>query len=281
MNNKLILVEGIPGSGKTTIANKIKEYFESQGKKVKLYNEGDGHPVDLAWIAYIPIDEYRELINKHPNYGDIIKKNTTFEEDYALVAYTKLGMHLNENTLMKFFENHEIYNARVSLDVFKKILFKRWSQFANNIDEDSITIFECAYLQNHINELLAYHNKDVNYIVDYMMELIDKVKNLNPKLIYLTQPSVSETINRVAKERVSSDKSKYDDWIDLVIEYIESCPYAKAQSLKGYEGVIKFFEVRKMIELDVIQNLSIDNAIISNETYNWDEVVKKVLAEIS
>lgn len=41
MNNesKLIVLEGIDGTGKTTTANKLKEHYEQQGKKVKLYHE--------------------------------------------------------------------------------------------------------------------------------------------------------------------------------------------------------------------------------------------------
>lgn len=36
---KLIVLEGIDGTSKTTTANKLKEHYEQQGKKVKLYHE--------------------------------------------------------------------------------------------------------------------------------------------------------------------------------------------------------------------------------------------------
>ena len=63
MDTKLILVEGIPGSGKSTIANKIREYLESQNIDTTLFNEGDAHPADLAWCSYIPENEYKDIIN--------------------------------------------------------------------------------------------------------------------------------------------------------------------------------------------------------------------------
>lgn len=31
-------------------------------------------------------------------------------------------------------------------------------------DKNKIIIFECAFLQNHVNESLAVHEKDLNYI---------------------------------------------------------------------------------------------------------------------
>jgi len=36
---KLLVLEGIDGTGKTTTANKLKEHYEQQGKKVFLYHE--------------------------------------------------------------------------------------------------------------------------------------------------------------------------------------------------------------------------------------------------
>lgn len=278
MKNRLILVEGIPGSGKSTIANKIKDYLGSKGIKTKLFNEGDLHPVDLAWSAYITLDEYQELLKNNQEYEEVIKDNTKLEEGYAIVAYTKLGISPGEYKLMKYFEQHEVYDAKVSLDTFKKIHIKRWEQFAKNAEDDEVVIFECSYLQNHVNELMGYHNKDVNYITEYMIDLIKIVGSLNPRLIYLFQPNVYETIDRVARERVSSDKSKWEDWIDLVIRYVENSQYGKSHNLSGFKGVIEFFETRKKIELAVIDKLSVDKAIIDNPEYNWDEVFKQVLS---
>jgi hypothetical protein len=277
MKNRLILVEGIPGSGKSTIARKIKEYFESKDIKVNLFNEGDWHPTDLAWSAYITLGDYKELLENNQEYAEAIKCNTKLEEDYAIVAYTKLEFSSKEDKLLKYFEQHEVYDGKVSLDTFKRIHFKRWEQFAKDIEGDTVVIFECSYLQNHVNELMGFHNEDVSFIMDYMINLIKIVESLNPMLIYLTQPSVYETIQRVAKERVSQDKSKWQDWIDLVIKYVECSPYGKNHKLNGFKGVIEFFEARKKIELVVIDKLSVDKVIIDNPEYNWEDVYKQVL----
>ncbi len=55
MNTKLILVEGIPGSGKSTFARRIAGHYQALGQTVRLYNEGDYHPADVAWNACIPL----------------------------------------------------------------------------------------------------------------------------------------------------------------------------------------------------------------------------------
>lgn len=278
MKNRLILIEGIPGSGKSTIASRIKDYLQNTGIKVKLYSEGDAHPADLAWNACIQIDEYEKLLNDYPKYAEIIRNNTQFEENYAVVAYIKLALGTEESELMNYFEAHEVYDGKVSLNTFKKLHLKRWERFAMNINDNSIIIFECSYLQNHINELMGFHNKDLEYITDYMIDLIKTVEVLNPRLIYLTQPNVYETIQRVAKERVSPDKNKWEDWIDRVIRYVEASEYGCKHKLKGFEGLVEFFKSRKEIELAVVKKLPIDKAIINNLEYNWDEVFNEVLS---
>ena len=62
MKNRLILVEGIPGSGKSTISKKIRDFLVSKGLDVVLYNEGDLHPTDMAWNALLSKEEYDNVI---------------------------------------------------------------------------------------------------------------------------------------------------------------------------------------------------------------------------
>lgn len=277
MKNKLILVEGIPGSGKSTISSKIANYLKEKGVNAKLFNEGDSHPADMAWNAYILMDEYKDLLKNNAKHESEIKKNSVLEEDYALVAYTKLNFGPEDKELAKFFESHEVSDGRSSLELFKKLHFKRWADFGQNVDEDRVVIFECSYLQNHVNELMGAHNKDKEFITSYMLDLIKTVKHLNPKLIYLSQENIRETISRVSSERLSSNKEVWPDWIDMVIKYVENSKYGQANNLKGFDGVIKFFEDRKKIELSVIDKLDIDKSIVLNTDYNWDEVFKDVL----
>ncbi|EKQ58266.1 MULTISPECIES: thymidylate kinase [unclassified Clostridium] len=274
MKNRLILIEGIPGSGKTTISKKIKNFFTNKGFKVELYNEGDAHPADMAWNALLSIDEYNNIIRENKKIENLIVENSIFEENYVIVAYTKLGFHRKQNKLMNFFEDHEIYDGRASSEFFKEIHIRRWKGFLKRMLEDNekMVIFECAFLQNHVNELLAMHAKEFDYIKEYLNELAGIVRELNPKLVYLNQINIKETINRVAKERVSSNKDIYPDWIDVTIEYFENSKYGKNNGLSGINGLIQYFEKRQEIELEIIKSLPIDNLVINNKNYDYKNV---------
>lgn len=279
MKNRLILVEGIPGSGKTTISKKIKKHLASKGLEVLLYNEGDMHPADMAWNALLNIDEYNNIVNEYKEYEKIIKDNSIFEDDYVIVAYTKLGFRRQQNKLMNFFEEHEIYDGRVSADIFKQIHLKRWKRFGEEMQENKnkIVIFECSFLQNHVNELLAIHDKDFDYIRNYLNELIETVAELKPKLIYLNQLSIKETINRIAKERISHNKNIYPGWLEMSIEYFENSSYGKRNNINGIDGLVKYFEKRQEIELGVISSLDLDKLIIYNENYDYNNIENTII----
>jgi uridine kinase len=281
MTNRLILVEGMPGSGKTTISTKIKDHLINKGLNVILYNEGDFHPADMAWNALFTKEEYDNLIKENKEYEQVIKENSVLEDDYVIVSYTKLDLSKNNNELMKNFEGHEVYDGRVSFETFKNIHLTRWKKFSDEMkeSENEIVIFECAFLQNHINELLAVHEKDVQFIKEYLKELIETVKGLNPKLIYLNQDSVKETLSRVAKERISDNKEMHQDWIDMIIEYFQNSNYGNHNNIKGLDGVVRYFEKRQEIELKVIDNLSIDQCIITNYDYDWEAIINKITKE--
>lgn len=282
MKNRLILVEGIPGSGKTTISKKIKNHLVSKGLEVLLYNEGDMHPADMAWNALLNMDEYNNIIDEYKTHEKIIKENSIFEDDYVILAYTKLGFHRKQNKLMNFLEEREIYDGRVSADTFKQIHLKRWKKFGEEMKENKnkIVIFECSFLQNHVNELLAIHDKDFDYIRDYLNELIGTVTELKPKLIYLNQASIKETINRVSKERVSHNKDMYPGWLETSIQYFKNSSYGKRNNINGFDGLIRYFEKRQEIELGIIKSLALDKLIIYNKNYDYENIENTIINDL-
>lgn len=280
MKNRVIIIEGIPGSGKSTSAKKVETYLVEKGIKAKLYNEGSAHPVDMAWNAYLTMKEYRDLLEQYPEYKQVIQEHTQIENEYVTIAYTQLGFYPNENELMNKLEAHEVYDGRVDLATFEKLYLKRWGDF--KLEEDEVAIFECAYLQNQIGELMQIHNMPKAYIYNYLLNLLKGIQQYKPLIIYLTQRDVEETIMRVAKERVSPDKSKWEDWIDLVIRSVETCKYGKLHGLKGTEGVIQFYKDRKELELEFINKINeqylalADVEILANDTYDWKQLEHKL-----
>lgn len=273
---KLILVEGVPGSGKTTTAGKIEKYLRDASHNVKCYEEGDLHPCDLAWHACVPIFEYNQMLNIYPKLKNLLVQNTSIEGDYAYVAYTKLGL-TPKNELFNRLVELEIYGGKVEYEEFKKHHFNRWSRFADNAE--GIHIFECAYLQNHVGELLLTYQLDKEEIINYMNELIMTVNKLNPLLVYLAPTSVGWTINNVANERKTDNPELWKDWIDLVIEYIGNSKYGKSMGKIDKEKTIEFFKMRKGLEENIIIQLPTLSTVFEIDK-NWNEVFNTIKSRI-
>jgi len=269
MNTKLILVEGIPGSGKSTIAAKIARRYEALGRQVNLYQEGQLHPADLGWIACVPAAQFDGVLKKHPLLRGQIKRNTAFEGDYALIAYTQVRH--GGKTFHEEMEALEVYDGRAPDEAFYGLHYGRWRAFNGCAAQgDALTIFECAFLQNHVSELLFWRGADEGAVTLHCNRLLECVEPLSPVLIYLSQPDMRETVLRAARER--------DQWLERVVAYCEVCPYGKLHGIKGFDGAMETFALRKQLELKILDQLDIPHVIIENPDYDWDAVWAQITA---
>ena len=276
MNSRLILVEGIPGAGKTTTARKIKEKLIDEGKEAILYEDGMSHPADMAWNACLKEDEYNDFIKKCSEMWEGSKKSiskeelisriqrqTRIEDNNVILAYTKIDFPEDCYwSLIGDVASKEICDGRKSLDEFRDIHLRRWSKFAEQaLLNDNIYIFECAFLQNHIFELLGVYEKSDEEIYLYLKILLETVKSLSPSIVYIEPSSVEDIIIQAANERKSPEGSG-PDWIDEVANWVSNMNFGKSHNLKGIEGVFYFCKERLRIDKLMIEKLNVPVTII-------------------
>lgn len=267
MNTKLILVEGIQGSGKSTIAQKISDYLKPQNQAVTLYAEGQPHPADLAWNACVPMGELDGLLLKYKNIEPQIKNNMRVEGGNAIIAYTLV--ETEEYSFYQDFEKYEVYNNKVPPNAFRELHYSRWQAFGAQANkENTLNIFESAFLQNHVSELMNFQLAGQEEIEMHLNRLLAPVLCLSPVLIYLSPANVEETIERVAQER----EFIYGKWIDALIDHTENCPYGKKYNLKGRQGVLQNIENRKKMELEIIERLPIQTVVFENNNFDWGKL---------
>lgn len=276
MKSRLILVEGIPGAGKTTTARKVKEKLIEQGENVILYEEGVSHPADMAWNSYLNKEEYYDFINKCCEMWEKSKKTISKEElinrinlkvriedDHIILAYTRIDFPEECYwSLIGDVASKEICDGRRSLEEFRDIHLKRWSRFADEaLLNDNIYIFECAFLQNHIFELLGVYEKSDEEIYVYLNNLLKTVKVLNPAIVYIDPANVEDVLMKAASERKSPDDSR-PDWIDEIANWVSNINFGKSHNLKGIEGVFSFCKERLRIDKLMIEKLDVQVTII-------------------
>lgn len=248
-------VEGLQGSGKSTLVQKLSD----KNKEYTTYREGDYSPVELAWCAYLDKSQYENIINKYSEIKDQIEAKTVMEDDHYIVSYTQIitdipGFH-------KDLEQYEIYNSRKSFTEFKDIVLNRFKKW-NGRNE----IFECSIFQNIIEDLILFKMATDDEIVDFYKDIKETLSGKDYRIIYLKTGNVAESINTIKRER--SDENGVELWFPMMCEYFNSSPYAKANGLSGYEGLIKHLKHRQELELRLCADVFFDKSeILESKKY--------------
>jgi len=104
---------------------------------------------------------------------------------------------------------------------------------------------------------------------NHILETAEIVRHLDPILIYLHPGEAGETLRRVAQVRPQ-------EWLDFVIAYHTQQGHGKAQGWHGFDGMVKFYEMRQAIELDLLPRLPWDILLVPHE--GWDQDQARITA---
>lgn len=256
-----IFIEGTQGSGKSTLTTKLAQKLPDYHP----YREGDLSPVELAWCSYLTLEQYREVLKRYPDYAGEIKKNTLEEGSRKIVSYTLILTEQRE--FYEYMESFEIYNGRVPLEEFKKIVRTRYQ----NLDTYG-NIFECSLFQNSIENLMLFYELSDGEIIKFYREMYQILKGKNMKLFYLQSDDLRASIEQIKKERVDDEGNEV--WFELVRRYFETSPFGVRNHCSGIEDYLKHLERRVGIERKVIEEIMNEcTLVLPAKKYELDEVL--------
>jgi hypothetical protein len=267
MIRKLYIVEGIPGSGKTTTAMWLAKVLSEQGKDTHLFLEGNPkHPADYESVACLNENQLLELEKEFPfirNFG--VNKDKWFFIQYASLSESNSDLH---KALQKF----DVYE--LSVENFCEVTLLRWQEFAELAEaEDKVYVLECCFLQNPFTFLLAKHNVSAEVIFTHIEKIAMKIANLDPVILYFEQDNIKESLDRVRKERSI-------EWFEFLTWYYTGQKYGQSQGLAGETGVLHFLEERKKLEKGCLKQLELKSLILNNSNFDWDTCKDRILASI-
>lgn len=91
MDRRLILIEGLPGSGKSTVAKMVSEILIGQGKEVQLFQEGNlDHPADYEGVSFYYAGDFEALLGTHEDYREVLESNAIAYDQGFLIPYRKM-----------------------------------------------------------------------------------------------------------------------------------------------------------------------------------------------
>ena len=274
MNTKLILVEGIPGSGKTSTAEYISSYLNQKNIANELFKEGNlDHPADYESTACLHKDEYYKIQSQLKTDKKLMTDYIIKNDDDYLIEYGKFYHNKEINIsdeILNQLADYDIYN--LPLAKYNHLIKNKWNKFAKKaVTQEQVNIFECCFLQNPLTTMMAYHNASNDYIIKHVKELEQIISELNPLLILLEPKNIEEQFDRVIKERS-------EEWLNFVIDYVTNQSYGQDNNLSGYPGLIEFYQDLAELELTIFSKLSLNKILIKDPHLNWEQNYQKINA---
>ncbi|NUU79838.1 adenylyl-sulfate kinase [Paenibacillus xylanilyticus] len=266
MARRLILVEGLPGSGKSTIAKMVSDILIQQGLQVQLFQEGNlDHPADYEGVAFYAAEEFEDLLSTHEACRGILESGATTYHNGYLIPYRKIkeerGQDFPDDVVQEIF-SRDIYELPFEQNV--DLITAKWRSFAESVlsaPDDSITIFECCFIQNPLTIGLVKCNQSREDNMQYVLDLERITAPLNPLLIYIHQQDIAYTFDKAVKERPK-------EWSDGFIHYYTNQGLGNSKGYQGIEGTVEVLQARKELETEIYHMLKIDKHWLDNSDYN-------------
>jgi hypothetical protein len=277
METKLIIVEGLPGFGKTTTANLIYDILTENNINVELFLEGDlDHPADYDGVSCFNKNEFEGLLSRSGVFKEVFIDRVIKRENNYLLPYRKIkneyGSKLSDQLLNTISKN-DIYE--LSLEQNIELITDKWTGFAEKALKDNKTfIFECCFIQNPLTHGMVKYGEHKEKVINYIIRLGKVIESLNPVLFYVEQDDLEFSFKKAFKERPK-------EWSSFFIEYYTKQGYGKQHDYKGLEGTVKVLEARRDIEREIFDMLKMKKEKINNSQYETDKYKSMIIEKLN
>lgn len=260
MKAKLYLMEGLPGSGKTTTAEALTRLLQKEQINTRLHIEGDlNHPADYESVAYLTMDKWTDFQSKYVSL-DVLRFTEVFN-DYVLISYRQWQSKQDiPEAALTFLQAHDIYE--LPFESYQSLIFKKWEAFvAQALMTDTTYVFECCFLQNPLTMGLIKYDLPEATLRAYIERIATIIAPLQPVLVYVDQTDVEKSFRKALNERPT-------EWADGFVSYYTEQAYGVNHSLSGVEGTIAILQARQVLERQLLEMLPFRVERFGNEDFS-------------
>ena len=256
---KLIIVEGLPCSGKSSTAKYIAEKLG-----YSFVDEGTGsHPADYEFHAFLTEND---LMTFAPDEREKILSLSERRSGGYIVRLGDFTGKLFEKLLQ-----YKIYDS-LPWETEKPVMLDKWREFVENCNSD--IVFNCVLLQNPMCETMMRFGFEESISKAYIREICTIIEPLSPSVVYLRNSDVYNSVKKASAERG-------DEWLNSVIDYHCNGEYGKRCGLTGFEGYISALEERQRREVSILSSLGIDYIIVDDPQKDWDMAYIEIMTKLN
>ncbi len=242
MKHRLIIIEGLPCSGKSTTSAFIASLMQ-QTENVCFVDEGTGnHPADYEFHALAP--------------AGLLSPNN------QIVSLSQFTGELFDQLLQ-----YKIYDY-LPWEMEMPLMLEKWRQFVRSSEKSSVYVFNCVLLQNPMCETMMRFGFSLEESLSYIEKIVEIIKPMNPVVIYLKNDDIADSVRKAAQERPG--------WLDAVIDYHATGAYGKSIHAKGFDGYIDCLKERQKRELRILAQIPIRKLIVDNPQRDWDAALETI-----
>lgn len=276
MKSKLILIEGLPGSGKSTTASLVGEVLTEAGISCQVFQEGNlHHPADFDGVAAISHAEYHNLVAMYPMHVEAITHTSLLDGDVYVVHYRMLeeeyGMVFSPDT-KKLLVARDVYE--LSLEVNRELVKRNWERFVASAKEQAaVFVFECNFIQNPVTIGMIKYGAETSLVESYIKDIETILLPLDPVLLYVDQSDIEASFTKAFQERPSR-------WQEGFVNYYTTQGYGLKRNLKDVEGTLKVLDARNEVEQQIYEKLTLTKYKVDNSSFQRDamkEWIRNVL----
>ncbi len=203
--NKIYFVEGLPGTGKTTISEWLTGKIIDGGfNSTCLLEDNTKIPTNFYRIASIPNVIYQRLLTKDVRLSDI----ATHIGNYYFVCIDNVPSVLKDY-ITAFDIGNESNDTFTAESYIEQTLLYVKDRIASLVSKDTAIIVDSGLLQNPINEVL-FRKGTPEQAYQYVLCIVEILRDFDFTCIYLDRGDANKSIEIAAEY-------KGNGWYEAVI----------------------------------------------------------------